>query len=414
MIVRKISKKQLKVLTWWCNASPYRDFDAIICDGAVRSGKTLFMGLSFVCWAMCRYTARNFGICGKTIGSLRRNVLSSVLPLLRELGFECRDNLTRNILTIGFGGRENTFFLFGGKDEGSASLIQGVTFAGVLMDEVALMPRSFVQQACARCSVEGSKLWFNCNPEGPSHWFYTEWIKKARERRALHLHFTMRDNPSLSKRIRERYEKMYDGAFYRRFILGEWVAAEGLVYDFFDSGYVAEPPDGPCEEYYISCDYGTVNPASFGLWGRRGDVWYRLREYYYDSRREGSQKTDAEYAEELGLLARGVRVRAVVADPSASSFIECLRREGYPVLRAKNDVLSGIRITADLLKRRKLVICSPCRDAIREFGLYVWDEGGGDCVVKKNDHAMDDIRYFAATVVHRGGGDAFAALSAER
>jgi len=373
------------------------------------------MGLSFICWAMCRFSGQNFGMCGKTIISLRRNVVSVLLPLLGELGFECKDNLSRNVLIVSFGSHMNTFHLFGGKDESSAALIQGVTFAGVLMDEVALMPKSFVEQACARCSVEGGKMWFNCNPEGPSHWFYLEWIRNAKQRRALYLHFTMEDNPSLSNRIRERYARMYDGVFYRRFILGEWVAAQGLVYDFFDADYIAEPPEGECEVYYISCDYGTINPASFGLWGLYEGVWYRLKEYYYDSRKAGRQKTDEEYAADLKNLASGVHLRAVVVDPSASSFIECLRRAGFSVIRAKNDVLSGIRITADLLKKRKLVICRGCDDAVREFSLYVWDEkSGGDTVVKRCDHAMDDIRYFAATIVNGGGEDAFAVSSVER
>jgi hypothetical protein len=173
------------------------------------------------------------------------------------------------------------------------------------------------------------------------------------------------------------------------------VAAQGRIYDFFDSSYVKDPPEEPLEEYAISCDYGTANPASFGLWGRRGGVWYRLKEYYYDSRREGSQKTDAEYVSQLLNLAGGRRLRAVVVDPSAASFIEALRRENLPVVKAENDVLSGIRLTASLLKSGRLVICRDCTDAIQEFSLYCWDEsagGGRDVPVKENDHAMDDIR----------------------
>ena len=245
------------------------------------------MGLSFIFWAMTRYTGMQFGLCGKTVNSLRRNVVSVILPMLQNFGFSCEERLSRGMLTINFGGRENTFYYFGGRDESSASLIQGVTFAGAMLDEVALMPRSFVEQTCARCSVEGSKLWFNCNPESPEHWFYKEWILKAQEKNAYHLHFTMADNPALSKNIRARYESMYSGIFHRRFVLGQWVVAEGRVYDFFDESFVKPVPEGEFEKWYISCDYGTVNPASFGLWGFLGGVWYRTSEFYFDSRKEG-------------------------------------------------------------------------------------------------------------------------------
>ena len=368
------------------------------------------MGLSFFLWAMARFNGRQLGLCGKTITSLRRNLLAELVPYLRRLGFDCWERRSENLLTVRLGGRENRFLLFGGRDESSAALIQGSTLAGVLLDEAALMPRSFVEQAVARCSVAGSRLWFNCNPENPQHWFYREWILRARERRALYLHFTMEDNPGLSRETIQRYEAMFQGAFYRRFILGEWAQAEGLIYDFFGPELVREAPEGLGGPWYISCDYGTVNPTSMGLWGRKGGVWYRAAEFYYDSRRERRQKTDGEYAQDLAALAGGRKIQGVVVDPSAASFLELLRRQGWPVVRAKNDVLSGIRTTAELLRAGKIVICAPCRDAIREFGLYCWDTSGtgGDRVVKSNDHAMDDIRYFAATVAAKNGGSFFA------
>ena len=408
----RFSEKQRRVLTWWCGAD--REKDAIICDGAVRSGKTLCLGLSFVCWAMRQFDGRQFAFCGKSVVSLRRNVLGELLPLLRELGFQCRENRADHALTIHFGGHENRFFLFGGHDESSAALIQGVTLAGALLDEVALMPRSFVEQACARCSVTGSRLWFSCNPEGPQHWFYREWILKAEARNALYLHFTMDDNPSLSQRVRARYKSSYSGAFYRRFVLGEWTAAEGLVYDFFDSERDCRTPPEELEQWVVSVDYGTTNPASFGLWGRAAGVWYRVDEYYYDSRRAGRQKTDAEYVADLQRLVGGRTVRQVIVDPSAASFIAALRQAGFSVVKAENDVLDGIRVTADLLKRGKLVICRGCGDCLREMALYRWDQKEGrDAPRKENDHAMDELRYFAVwSAGKRSSG--FAATYAER
>ena len=404
-------------MRWWGPRSPDRRFDAIICDGAVRSGKTLCMALSFVCWAMSCFHGEQFAFCGKSVVSLRRNLLQELTPMLQELGFQCREKRSENLVVIRRDGRENRFYLMGGKDEGSAAFIQGVTLAGVLLDEAALMPRSFVEQAIARCSVAGSRLWFNCNPEGPQHWFYQEWILKSEERNALYLHFTMEDNPSLSPRIRQRYRSSYSGAFYRRLILGEWTAAKGLVYDFFDPARDAQPkPEGDMEAYVISVDYGTANPCSFGLWGRRDGVWYRMEEYYYASRRTGVQLTDQEYTAALGRLAGGRPIRCVVADPSAASFITALRQAGYRVVRANNDVLSGIRTTADLLKSGRLVICQGCGDCLREIGLYRWSEdtSGRDAPRKDNDHAMDDMRYFAATIAAAGEGEAGAFCSVAR
>ena len=407
------SEKQRVVLTWWMPGSPHAGQDAILCDGAVRSGKTLAMGVSFFLWAQSCFEGRQFGLCGKTIGSLRRNVLREVLPKLEDLGMRYRENRSENLLTVDFLGHRNRFYLFGGRDESSASLIQGITFAGVLLDEAALMPRSFVEQACARCSVAGSRLWFNCNPAGPNHWLYVEWVRQAQVRNCLRLHFTMEDNPSLTPKIRARYERLYTGVFYRRYVLGQWVQAEGRVYDFFTEELVGEMP-ACCDKWYISCDYGTVNPMSMGLWGRSGGVWYRVKEFYFDSRKEQRQMTDGEYAAELKKLAGDRPITAVIVDPSASSFLELLRRQGWRVLKAKNDVLSGIRITADLLKTGKLVICRGCADCLREMEEYVWEEGcSGDWVKKEHDHAMDDMRYFAATVLaERQTG--FAACSVER
>lgn len=410
------SPKQRRVLTWWRPGSPDQEKQAIICDGAVRSGKTLCTGLSFFCWAMSTFHRRNFALCGKTIVSVRRNLLSELLPMLEGMGFRCRQRTAQNILEVRLGGRSNTFYLFGGKDEGSAALIQGITLAGALLDEVALMPRSFVEQAAARCSVTGSRLWFSCNPESPAHWFYREWVLKAGEKRALRLQFTMADNPGLSAEVLERYRGLFQGAFYRRFVLGEWVAAEGLVYDFFDDSFVKDVPEGELEDWHISCDYGTVNPTSMGLWGRKGGVWYRVAEYYYDARARRRQKTDEEYADELERLAGGRRIKAVVADPSAASFCEALRRRGWRVRKADNEVLSGIRLTAQLLKAGKLVICRGCDDAVREFSLYRWEEQGDgrDRVKKEHDHAMDEIRYFAATVAGKKGSGGFYAGCVER
>lgn len=414
MTLENFSEKQLRLLNWWCPSSPDRTRDGVICDGAVRSGKTLCMSLSFFLWSFSSFSGQSFAVTGKTVTSLRRNLITPVLPLLRKAGFTVKDSVSRNLLTVANGKQTNRYYLFGGKDEGSASLIQGVTLAGVLFDEVALMPRSFVEQALARCSVAGSKFWFNCNPDNPAHWFYREWIKKTAEKNCLYLHFTMADNPSLSASVRKRYESLYSGTFYQRFVLGRWVAAEGAVYPFFGQKQIRKTPPPPYDDCAVSCDYGTVNPSSFGLWVKKDGVWYRAKEYYYDSRREGMSRTDEEHYRALETLTEGFVPRFVTVDPSAASFIECIRRHGtFAVLPAKNDVLGGIRRVSDALKAGEIVVDPACVDAIREFSLYVWEQGTGkDTPRKENDHAMDDIRYFVAAALDRS--DAFCALTVAR
>lgn len=360
------------------------------------------MSLSFVRWAMEEYRDCTFGICGKTVQSAERNIINPLRALryLPKHGYHLKWNRTDKLLTVTRGGKSNRFYVFGGKDESSAALIQGITLAGVLLDEVALMPRSFVEQAMARCSVEGSRFWFNCNPESPQHWFYKEWVEKAEEKNALHLHFDLEDNPSLSAAIIQRYKSLYSGVFYQRYILGEWVLAEGLVYDFGEKNITDKAPKSGL--YYVSIDYGTYNAFSAGLWCVLGETAVREKEYYYDGRAKGIQKTDAEYCDCIDELCDGREIMAVVVDPSAASFIAALKRRGYRVRKARNDVLDGIRLTSRLLHNGNVKIHRSCADAIREFGLYRWDEKSTvDKVIKENDHAMDEIRYFCATVLRR-------------
>ena len=410
------SEKQKRVLRWWNRGSPDAGKDAILCDGAVRSGKTLCLGLSFVLWSMTRFQRQQFALCGKTTESVRRNLLSSVLPVLEGLGFTWEEKLSRNWMKIRCGGVENTYFLFGGKDEGSAALIQGVTLAGVLLDEVALMPRSFVEQALARCSLEEATYWFNCNPEHPYHWFYKEWIQKAAEKQVLYLHFQMTDNPSLSPAVLRRYKRLYSGTFYRRFVEGRWVAADGLVYPMFDPKRHVGAPASPAGPWYLSCDYGTVNPFSLGLWCRDGDVWCRVAEYYHSGRATGVQLTDEEYYAHLCELAGDRPIAALIIDPSAASFAETVLRHGrYPVLKADNDVVAGIHRVSRALQQAQIKIAPGCKDALREFSLYQWDNSlRRDAPKKENDHAMDDIRYFVSTVLNGEEPGGVCALAVER
>ena len=392
-----ISEKQQKIM-----AFPYSKYDALICDGAVRSGKTSIMMWAFVRWAMENFSGQRFGVCGRTVDSCTKNIIVpfTAMSLAKE-HYIIRWRRGDKVMEVRRGAVTNYFEVFGGKDESSYTLIQGRTLAGVLLDEVVLMPRSFVEQALTRCSVDGAKLWFSCNPGSPQHWFYLEWIKRHKERNALYLHFEMTDNPGLSEKVLERYQNMFTGVFYDRYIRGLWVLAEGLVYDFGEENIVDDVPESG--EYYISCDYGTLNPFSAGLWCWDGKTATRIREYYYSGREEHRNKTDEEYYTELEKLVGELPVISVIVDPSAASFIEVIKRHGkFNVRKAVNDVLPGIATTARYLRSGALKIHRSCKDAIREFGLYRWDEKSTeDRPIKENDHAMDDTRYFAMTVLRR-------------
>ena len=395
----------------WAHLNKFQNRKAIICDGSVRSGKTVSMILGFVHWAMRFFDGKNFGICGKTISSTERNI---ILPLLNMPDITDYYSLQyirgeNKRIIIRSGSHTNTFFIFGGKDESSYTLVQGITLSGVLFDEVALMPKSFVDQAVARTLSEPeARYWFNCNPESAEHWFYKEWICNTHQKKALHLHFTMQDNPILSPEQIADAERLYTGVFYNRYIKGLWCVAEGLIYPMFDKAvHVTHHPKlQPGGDYYISCDYGTLNPTSAGLWYLQPDGHaIRLREYYYDGRKTKTPRTDEEHYKALEQLAGDVagKVRAVIVDPSAASFIECIRRHGlFRVWQADNSVLNGIRDTSSLLQMQYLHICDNCTDIIREFSLYRWDESATeDRPIKENDHAMDDMRYFVRTAMTR-------------
>ncbi|GHU84722.1 phage terminase large subunit [Clostridia bacterium] len=362
------------------------------------------MAISFILWAQRYFKNCSFGLCGKTIQAVNRNVIHPLLPNLKSWGFKINFKESKNYFDLRSKGSRNRFYLFGGKDEAAASFIQGITLAGVLFDEVALLPRSFVEQAIARCSVSGSKFWFNCNPQGPRHWFFTEWIQKKDHKNALYLKFSMQDNPTLSKEIQQRYHSLYSGVFYKRYIQGLWIASDGLVYPCFDPTiHVVSSLPQVFEKFYISCDYGIINPSSFGLWGKCEDKWYRIKEYYYDSKIEGISRTDLEHYEALERLAGEKNIKAIIVDPSASSFIECIKRiNRFKVIKAKNEVLLGINHVSNALRSGKLLFSDKCQDSIREFSLYEWSKSEkNDEPKKQNDHAMDEIRYFVETILNR-------------
>lgn len=389
------SRKQKQLLTWWMPQSPYHDYDMVIADGAIRSGKTVAMIDGFVTWSLATFEHQNFILAGKSMGALKRNVLRPMFQILDAKGIPYHYHRSEHYVQIG----TNTYYCFGANNEASQDVLQGLTAAGAYGDEAALFPESFVEQMIGRCSVDGSKVWLNCNPEGPFHYLKREYIDKAEEKRILHLHFTLDDNLTLSEVIKERYRRMFSGVFYQRYILGLWVMAEGLIYDMFDPERHVVDILPKMRRYWVGVDYGTTNPTVFLLVGEGIDGrLYVCREWRWDSAEKGRQKTDAQLSADFRAWLGDIQPERVFIDPSAASFALQLWQDGVRrVSHADNAVLDGIRDVSSLLGAGLLKIHRSCTGLIKEKASYSWDpkaqERGEDKPLKVNDHACDAERY---------------------
>lgn len=382
---KPFSRKQRKVLNWWCRSSPVRDYNGIIADGAIRSGKSVAMSLSFVIWAMSEFEACNFAMCGKTIGSFRRNVLFWLKLMLRSRGYSVSEQRTENLVVVRRGNLENYFYVFGGKDERSQDLIQGITLAGVFFDEVALMPESFVNQATGRCSVDGSKFWFNCNPGSPAHWFKTGWIDKRADKRLLYLHFTMDDNLSLSEAVKERYRGMYTGVFFKRYILGEWKSADGVIYRQFADDperFILDEVPADIIIGTMGLDFGGNGSAHAGCLvgitrGYRSIVI--LDEYYRKEVIDPGTLTD----DVCGFVQRSqaqCRATSIWCDSAETTLIKGIRTEVFarhiPVEvrnARKGEIIDRIRLCGMLMSQGRFFIMRRCRHTIAALSEAVWD-----------------------------------------
>jgi len=358
---------------------------------------------------MTNFNEQDFVICGQTIRALQRNLANAWVRQMRGAGFVVRERRADNLIIVSGNGKRNYFYLFGGDNTRSRTLIQGLTAAGALFDEVALMEESFVSQTEGRCSVEGSKFWYNCNPESPNHWFKKRWLDKCEAKNLLWLHFTMDDNPSMSPKMKARYRSMHTGVFFRRFILGEWGAADGLIYDSFDETAHtyddAEYTPNGSERRYISVDYGTTNAMCYLEILDDGDTARVHSEYYYSPKERGRQKTDSEYGDDFVKFAgEPDTVMFAVIDPSAASFKAEIRMRGYRTRDADNDVRNGISKVSTMFAMRKLLINKKCKNLINELHSYIWDEKaaerGVEQPVKVADHCCDALRYGCATVIY--------------
>ena len=394
-----ISAKQKKILAY-----PYSKYDALICDGAVRSGKTSIMMWAFVRWAMENFSGQRFGVCGRTVDSCTKNIIVpfTAMSLAKER-YIIRWRRGDKVMEVRRGAVTNYFEVFGGKDEASYTLIQGRTLAGVLLDEVVLMPRSFVEQALARCSVDGARLWFSCNPGSPHHWFYQEWIKRSRERNALYLHFEMTDNPGLSKRTLERYENMYAGIFYDRYVRGLWVAAEGIVYKDFandtEKYLIGEPLEWAKQNgtnfsiISIGVDFGgTKSATKFQATGITKDFRVvALEEEYIKNEEIDPDALNRRFATFCQLITSKYGYSQTRADSAETVLIRGLDhtaqklRLGTQVKNAlKMQITDRIRLVVLLMKQGRFKVSRSCPHLIDALQSAIYDPD------KFEDERLDD------------------------
>lgn len=393
MMDKVFSDKQLQLMKMWQRGDLKR---LNILEGSVRSGKTW---ISLVLWAFWVATMPEIGsflMVAKTLTSLRRNCLELLEKLVGKKNFTYSLSKKEGRL---FG---RMIYLEGVNDVRAESKIRGMTLQGAYCDEVTLFTEDFFSMLLSRLSEPGAKLIATTNPDNPNHWLMKKYIERSDELDMLVMKFLIDDNIFLDPIYIENLKKEYTGVFYERFILGRWVIAEGLVYPMFDPKKHVTKVEVPENAlWYISVDYGTVNPCSMGLWAVHGGKAYRVKEYYHDGRNTNIQKTDEEYYAALERLAGDRLIQQVVVDPSAASFIAVIRQHGkFRVRKAKNDVIDGIRVTSGFLNDGRLLIDESCADIIREFQTYSWDEKNTeDKVVKEFDHAMDDMRYLCYTIL---------------
>lgn len=371
-------------------------------EGAVRSGKS-WLANNFTIPDRILHGVGLDGInliMGVSLGNIERNVL---VPMRERFG----EGMVGTI-----GGPDNTVNLFGqrcyclGAEKATQKRkLQGSAVKFCYIDEAAGINPEVFEMLKSRLSFEYSECHAGLNPEGPRHW-----LKQFIDREDLDIyrqHYTIFDNPYLPNSYVEQLCREYTGVFYDRYIRGLWTQAEGLVYQTALEQAVI--PDIPLFEIteqapvWVSIDYGITNPFAALLWTIRGGAAVAFDEYSFDSRENGYRKTDAMLYRELKAKISRYNVESIVVDPSASSFIEEIRADGlFTVIPADNEVVPGIQNVDNLIQLDKLKVCERCREAVDEFGQYVWDSKSAETkVIKEHDHAMDAIRYFVRTIYRK-------------
>ena len=368
--------------------------------GAVRSGKT-FASIYKLIDFLKNGPPGNGMIIGVNRDTIQRNVL---LELFKFLGFPCPSTKTTETKLY-----NRHIYFVGAHDEGAVRRIQGSTLAFAYVDEATCIPAPFWRMLLSRLSLPKAQLFATCNPEGPAHWLKKEFLDRNEELDLISWSFALDDNPSLTKEYKDNLKKEYQGMWYKRYILGEWAVAHGLIYDCYDDLNEFSNPLPAANYYIVGIDYGTSNATAAVLCAVSPKKWPQIRieeEYYYDSQKKGRQKTDAELADDIRDFVQYKQVNAVYVDPSAASLKIELRNRNLPVLDANNDVIEGIKITSKFISGKNLVIHKRCTTLRECIQTYSWDpkaaDQGEDKPLKKREHIMDALRYAIYTAFPTG------------
>jgi len=365
-----------------------------IWQGAVRSGKShasLWRFLHFV----RKGPAGPCVIVGRTSHTIVRNIID---PMRNILGDYVKYLSGKGEVYI----FDRQIYVVSANDARSEGKIRGSTFIGAYVDEITLIPESFIKMLLSRLSMDGAKFFGTTNPDSPYHWLKRDFLDRASELDLRTWSFTLEDNPVLSKEFVKQLKSEYSGLWYQRFIEGKWVQAEGAVYGFFDPAiHCIDYPTSHAKQYIAGVDYGTANPFACVIIGINLDHYpnYWVEdEYYFDSKVAQRQKTDFEYAEDLTKFLQGRRISALYIDPSAASFkVELMQRGWDNVFDAENEVADGIRLVSRLLTQGTLKICLKAKNLIAEFQSYLWDDKpdvhGKEKPIKERDHVLDSLRY---------------------
>ncbi len=306
--------------------------------------------------------------------------------------------------------RDKTISTLGAKDEGAIGSFQGKTFSLVYCDEMTLYPESIIDMIDTRLSNPHSMGFASMNPSHPNHKI-KQWIDKAEagDPNYYSLHFTLDDNPYVDEQYKQRIRDSLSGLFYKRNYLGLWCLAEGAIFDFFDRKlHVVRRPPAAAEYWVAGIDYGSVNPfacilvgVSTGRYTQTGKRMWVEKEYYWDPKKTGRQKVNSEFADDVQQFLEPYNVKNIYIDPSAEAFQLELRKRGMHVVHANNDVENGIQMMTSEMKKGNLYVCEECVNTIREIESYVWDPKsalrGDDEPMKKDDHAVDALRYVIAS-----------------
>lgn len=365
-----------------------------IFEGPVRAGKSFIAILRFIDFVRTAPDGLLL-LGGRTDKTIKRNIIQ---PMQEMIGSAVQYSSGKG--EVHMYGR--TMVVCGANDERAEAKIRGNEYAGALLDEITLLPESFFKMLLSRLSIPGAKLFGATNPDSPYHWLKKDYIDRKNELDCTVHSFSIDDNPSLTDDFKTQLKREYRGLWYKRFIEGKWVVAEGAVFDFFDESIHVIPYRlSNAKKYVVGVDYGTTNPCSFILIGYNPssfpNMWVE-KEYYWDSKEKLRQKSDYEYARDLIDFIYGYGVETIYIDPSAASLKQELMRNGvHNIEDAVNDVLPGVRFMGQLLASGSLKICAGCSNLIKELQTYVWDEKaavlGIDKPQKRSDHAIDAARY---------------------